>query len=391
MSTKKEITEKMELDFPIKYTDTLNSKMKTSFWKCNDDSHINSALHYYLQIPNNVKPTSLIEKNIAGINYIKEIASYRRIDENPYLEIQVVYEKLNHEINPSDWLKNLLKITKETIIDKRELKGNAGIYLDALSSKIMPNGETVISRTTSQKNYDPSTKTAVIVSVKVSCALKDYPSLAEEIMAIATGWDFINKSKYQLAEDLKIFDEEKTKDLTFYYPVSWGFGKFIASKGNPERFAIFNKNDRNVSKGAINIFIDEDENDEKKLFEKILKRFNNNDVKVNITELKEVFNSNEYIEKQWNSKGKIDQKDSLRDGEISIHVLKIKKALILLEMVGVNKEYDYYESARNTRALQLIIQTLKTSEKVSSPVVTLKEEENSTTKKKKKGFFDFLS
>lgn len=133
MNTKKEITEKKELDFPIKYNDTLNSKMKTSFWKCNDDSYVNSALHYYLQIPNNVKPTSLMEKNIVGIDNIKEIASYRRIDENPYLEIQVVYEKLNHEINPSDWLYNLLNITKETVLHKRELKGNAGVYLDALS------------------------------------------------------------------------------------------------------------------------------------------------------------------------------------------------------------------------------------------------------------------
>ncbi len=151
METKNKIEKKEKLKFPIEYTEKLTSEMKTSFWKCNDDSHINSALHYYIVIPNNVKPTSLMEKNIVGIDTIKEIATYKRIDDKPYLEIQVVYEPLTHEINPSDWLYNLLKITKEKIINKREVKGNAGIYLDALTSKVMTNGEEVISRTTAPK------------------------------------------------------------------------------------------------------------------------------------------------------------------------------------------------------------------------------------------------
>ncbi|AUC76956.1 hypothetical protein [Olleya sp. Bg11-27] len=386
MNTKKEATEKMELDFPVKYNEALNSKMKTSFWKCNDDSHINSALHYYLEIPNNIKPTSLIEKNIKGIDNIKEIASYRRIDENPYVEIQVVYQKLEHEINPSDWLYNLLKITNETIVDKREIVGNAGIYLDVLSSKVLPNSETVISRSTAQKNYDQSTKTLYIVSVKVSCSLKDYPTLSEEIMAISLGWNFINKSKYQLSEDLKIFNEEKAKDLNFYYPVSWKLGKFIANEDNIERFAIFNKNKKGESKGAINIFISENEKDEKTLLDKVIKRFLENGVKVEVSNLESCLNNNDFIEKRWKTTGLINQKESLHNGEITFEILKTKKSLILLEMVGVNEEYDYYESARNKRTLQLISQTLKTSDKISSVEI----EEEKPQKKKKSGFFDFL-
>ncbi len=389
MSTKKETKEKIELDFPVKYNEALNSKMKTSFWKCNDDSHINSALHYYLQIPNNIKPTSLIEKNIKGIDNIKEIASYRRIDENPYAEIQVVYEKIDHEINPSDWLYNLLKITNETIVDKREIVGNAGTYLDVLSSKVLPNSETVISRSTAQKNYDESTKTLSIVSVKVSCSLKDYPKLSEEVMAISLGWNFINKSEYQLSEDLRIFNEEKAKDLNFYYPVSWKLGKFIAKEGALERFAIFNKNKDGESKGAINIFISENEKDEKILVEKVLKRFTENGIKVEISDLELGLNNNDYIEKRWKTSGLINEKESIHNGEITLEVLKTKKSFVLLEMVGVNQEFDYYESARNKRALQLISQTLKTSERVSSVIIESGEDSN-PKKKKKGGFFDFL-
>ena len=186
----------ISLNFPVEFSEELNSKLKTSFWKCNDDSRTDSTLHYYLKIPNNVKPTSLDEKNIRGIDSIKEIASYQRIDKSPYLEVQVIYQPLNHEIDPSEWLYDILKQSNEKIVEKRELKGETGVFLDALSSKEIANGETVISRATALKNYNPDTNSTVIVSVKVSCNIKDYPDLAEEIMAIATGWGFINKSVY---------------------------------------------------------------------------------------------------------------------------------------------------------------------------------------------------
>ncbi len=240
-----------------------------------------------------------------------------------------------------------------------------------------------------QKKYDPSTKTAFIVAIKVSCSTNDYPELAEEIMAISTNWNFINKSEYQLAEDLKIFKDDKVKDLIFYYPSSWQLGKFITNEENLERFAIFNKNDEEESKGAINIFIYKEDKDENILVEKVLKRFIDNGIKVDITKLKEISDvNNDYIEKQWEASGGIEHKGSLHKGEIILKVLKIKKSFILLELVGINKKYNSYESARNKRALELIIQTLTSTS--TQKVMSISEEVNSK-EKKKKGFFDFFS
>lgn len=382
--------ENVTLDFPIKYSDELNAKLKESFWKCNDDSKSDSSLHYYLEIPNNVKPTNLTEKNIPGIDTIKEIASYRRIDDAPYIEVQVVYQPLKHEINPSDWLYNLLDITKETIIDKREIKGDAGIYLDALSIKEFPNGEKVVSRSTAQKNYDPATKTLNIVSVKVSCSLKDYPNLSEEIMAIATGWNFINKSNYQLGEDLKRLDTKKKNNLSFYFPNSWNGGKFIPKDGNPERVAIFNKNDNKETKGAINIFISELKETKEKLYNQITERFTSNDITLNLSELEKnsQFSANNYYNEHWQSIGTIIDKSKNFQGSIRISIVKTVDELILIELVGPNKVQDYYNAARNNRAFDLLLQTLQTSEKITS--FAEDEDINEEKIEGKKGFFNKL-
>lgn len=358
----------ISLNFPIKYSEELNKELKTSFWKCNDDSRSNSTLHYYLEIPNNVKPTNLDERNIRGIDSIKEIASYKKIDETPYLEVQVVYQTLEHEINPSDWLYNLLKITNEEIIQKREIKGNSGVFLDALTSKEYPNGETVISRSTAQKNYDPSTKSAVIVSVKVSCSIKDYPILAEKIMAIATGWNFINKSDYQLAEDLKRYNTEKKNELSFYFPASWEGGKFVPKNNLPDRFAVFNKQNRDKVKGTINIFVSTDQSSKDQLLNEALSRFEKNNIQVDLPELKESENIplNEYYSEKWESFGSINDLNDKFDGDIRITIVKTKDEYLLAELVGPNRNLDYYNSARNNRAFDIVLQTLQTSQKVES-------------------------
>lgn len=381
---------KISLNFPVKYSQELNSKLKTSFWKCNDDSRNNSTLHYYLEIPNNVKPTRLDEKNIRGIDTIKEIASYKRIDESPYLEVQVIYQTLNHEINPSDWLYNLLNITNEKIVEKRELKGKSGVFLDALTSKEFPNGETVISRSTAQKNYDASTNSAVIVSVKVSCNIKDYPELAEEIMAIATGWNFIHKSDYALSENLKRYDTQKKNELSFYFPASWEGGRFAALENEPNRFAIFNKNEKNETKGAINIFVSKEQNNQDQLFEDVINRFKTSTIQIDIAELKQADRDfqNDYYNKTWESVGSIKDPNQNFDGIIKTTVVQTLDEFILIELVGPHKQLDYYNAARNDRAFDLVLQTLQTSHKTEKGLdhsVSTNEEE-----KKDEGFFKKL-
>lgn len=378
----------MDLEFPTKYTEELNTKMKTTYWKCNDDSQPDSVLHYYIKIPNNIKPNSLTEKNIRGSNKIKEVASYQTIDESPYIEIQVVYEKLSHEINPSDWLYALLKNNGETLISKNEIKGNAGIYLDALTSKEYPNGEMVISRSTAQKNYDPSTKTAVIVSVKVSCSVKDYPKLAEEIMAIALGWNFINKSNYQLGEDLKRYDTQKKNELSFYFPSSWKGGKFVPKGNVPDRFAIFNKNENDEIQGAINLFVSKE--NKENLFDVVTKRFSSKDISIDLDELKEtqIISDNDYYDKKWDTEGSINDANNKYNGTIRISIVKTKDEYVLLELVGPNKNQDYFNSARNNRAFDLVLQTLQTSEKIersSENEIAINEKDE-----KDKGFFKRL-
>lgn len=382
MENKKEEKEnnQINLNFPTKYSDELNNELKTSFWKCNDDSHHNSALHYSLIIPNNVKPTSLIEKNIQGVDSIKEIASYRRVDESPYLEVQLVYQKLEHEINPSDWQYNLLKISNEQIVEKREIKGKSGVYLDALTSKEYPNGEVVISRSTAQKNYDPSTKSAVIVSIKVSCSLKDYPELADEIMAIATGWKFLNKPDYQLGEDLKRYDTQKKNDLTFYFPTSWDDGRFD-SKGNvPERFAVFNKNNNGEVDGAINVFVSKDRNKKEDLLDEAIGRYKDHSIVVELPELKEtdIIIHNDYYNRKWESTGSIIDSSSNFTGNIRVAMVKTKDECLLVELVELNKDQDYYSAARNNRAFDLVLQTIQTADKLETGLEDESQSDNTS-------------
>lgn len=377
--------ENIELNFPVEYSDALNKRMKSSFWKCNDDSHINSALHYYLIIPKNIKPTSLIEKNIRGLDSLKEIASYRRIDTQPYMEVQLLCEKIKHEINVSDWLEHLLEIAGEQAIKKRTIKGNTGTYLDVLTSKEFPNGETVIYRTTAQKNYDQSTKTGIMVSLKVSCLLKDYKILSEDMMAIATSWNFINLAYYQLSEDLKIFNQPEV-DLNFYYPMSWKLGKLDSTETIPLRFVIFNKDENGKVKGGINIFITDSKTNENTFSKEILSRFIDNNVTIENPTLKEVIGSekSDYLIKQWELSSFIGEKN---DGRINLLIGETKKELFAVEMVGEMGKNNYYDTARNKRAFELILQTLRTSEQPSAFSV---KNEDKNIGKKKKSFLNFF-
>ena len=350
----------MQLDFPIKSTTSLNEKIKNEYWRCNDNSHVDSALRYYLIIPNNVKPTNLKEENIPGRDNLKQIASYRRIDDAPYLEIQVVYERLEHEINPSDWQENLLDFSDETIIDQRKIKGNAGTYLDALTKKTVRNGNVVISRTLAKKNFDAGNKRCNIVCVKVSCDAKDYPNLAEEMMAITTEWDFINKSDYQLSEDVSLL-HMKSDNLAFYFPNSWKPSRLIVKKGMPERYVLFNKVEENISLGAINIFISNQYDSEIQIFKEVIERFKNKGVTLELEDLQhhKVSNSkdNQFTE-EWRTLGTLSESDSLKN-DITIVIRKLKDKFILFECVGVSKTSNQYNWARNKRALELALQTLQ--------------------------------
>ena len=357
----------MELEFPLEVSDAQLAKMKSSYWKCIADTDRDSSLHHFLLIPNDVKPTSIEEKNIPGADRVKENSYYQRATGRPYFEVQVVFEPLKYEISPSDWQAHFLEKCGEGIIEQRIINGNSGTHLDALTKKKMPNGETVISRTTSQKNYDPTTKTAKIVCVKVSCNQDDYPELAQDFLSIATEWNFINRSDFQMAEDLMRYDTEQENKLSFYFPASWSASKFFP-KDSIGRYAIYNYGLNKEVQGAVNIFTS-GEMSQDQLYQRAIGRYEKEGMVVDLPTLEEtkILPVNEYCSSsKLSSVGVVSHEEQGFKGRIEVTIIRTQHERVLIEMVGPNQQDDFLNAARNKRAVDLVIHTLRTSEKMKS-------------------------
>lgn len=174
------VESKQHIPFPLEAKFT-KEYLQASFWKCNYSS-AGEALAYWVILPNQVKPTKVEPAEVKALN-LTNIGQYTTIDKSPYIEVEVAYETVKENIQPADWLLGKLKLMNENVLNQNPVKTASGEqYLDALSSKTLTNGVTVISRSSvlkSGSNY---------FVIRASSSEKDYAALAETIQHISTNW-----------------------------------------------------------------------------------------------------------------------------------------------------------------------------------------------------------
>lgn len=181
---KQHVETTQNIPFPLE-TKFTNEYLKASFWKCNYSS-AGEPLAYWVILPNQVKPTKLEPVQIEKLN-LTNIGQYTTIDKSAYIEVEVAYETLKTEVQPSDWLLGKLKLMKETVLNQNLVKAaNGEQYLDVLTRNTLANGETLISRSSVLKSG------ANYFVIRVSSSRKDYADLAETMQHISTNWGLKN-------------------------------------------------------------------------------------------------------------------------------------------------------------------------------------------------------
>ena len=105
----------------------------------------------------------------------------------------------------------------------RKINGTStGTYADILTEKTINKDESVISRFTVLKDYDPDFSGANYFMAKASCFKEDYQGRMLDMLQITNNWDLINKTNWNMAENLQPFSFNlKQHNFTFYFPTSW--------------------------------------------------------------------------------------------------------------------------------------------------------------------------
>jgi len=185
--------------FPIQQSYSKEEQIKR-YWKCNYTT-VESQLAYWILLPKDVKPVQIEKQPIEGLD-INNIGQYVSIDKTcPMLEVSVYYEHCWYEMNSADWLAKKLHLMGENILHYRKINGiSTGTYADILTTKIINNDKSIISRFTVLKDYDPNLSGANYFMVKASCFEEDYQKRMFDILQITNNWDLINKTNWNMAE-----------------------------------------------------------------------------------------------------------------------------------------------------------------------------------------------
>lgn len=167
--------------------------------KCNYTT-VESELAYWILLPKDVKPVQIEKQPIEGLD-INNIGQYVSIDKTcPLLEVSVYYEHCWYEMNSADWLAKKLNLMGESILHYRKINGTStGTYADILTEKTINKDESVISRFTVLKDYDPDFSGANYFMVKASCFKEDYQERMFDMLQITNNWDLINKTNWNMA------------------------------------------------------------------------------------------------------------------------------------------------------------------------------------------------
>ena len=241
--------------FPIQQSYSKEEQIKR-YWKCNYTT-VESQLAYWILLPKDVKPVQIEKQPIEGLD-INNIGQYVSIDKTcPMLEVSVYYEHCWYEMNSADWLAKKLHLMGENILHYRKINGTS-TYADILTTKIINNDKSIISRFTVLKDYDPNLSGANYFMVKASCFEEDYQKRMFDILQITNNWDLINKTNWNMAENLQPFSFNlKQHNFTFYFPTSWKMFKDSNHDNlpaQPIRFLLKHE-DEGKNIGIVNIYL----------------------------------------------------------------------------------------------------------------------------------------
>lgn len=330
--------------------------LKENFWKCLYTS-AEEQLHYWIILPNSLKPTSLHKKEIKGLD-LTIIGEYTRIDDSPYLEVSVGYEFCKYEMNTSDWLLKKLYIMGEQILNYRVIEGKTtGEYLDVLTYKKMPSGDEVISRFTCLKDFDKERNGANHFCMKASCLKKDYDNLALNIFQIVSNWDLTNKSDWQMAEVLVPFDFDFTEKVLFYYPASWQGGFDKTSNEDCVRVVLTHTIDEE-NKGIINLFMYPENlfTSANQVQKNALRNiYNLEGVSLDISEMVKIETANPFIKSLFQMEGEIDYSLENFSANIRVYVIQTNSGWYCINLVGPKPNLQNYFWEVNKRTLEIII------------------------------------
>ena len=197
-------------------------EQRQRYWKCKYTVGA-QQLHYWLLLPNDVKPVNLVETTIEGLSMYC-IGEYASVDEDkPRMEVAVCYEHCKYEMNAADWLVKKLDMMGEEVVKYKKVYGKStGAYADVLTVKAV-DGRNVISRFTVLKDYDSYLGGGNYMMVKAACFEDDYEKRALDMLQVTHNWDLMNKTDWNMAENLQLFEGKEgfSRKIKFYHPVSW--------------------------------------------------------------------------------------------------------------------------------------------------------------------------
>lgn len=347
--------------FPLKQTYT-QDEQKARYWKCNYTAS-ELQLQYWLILPNDVKPTKIDEVKISDLG-IKIIGKYSCVDKKlPYIEVNVAYEHIQYEINAADWLVKKLIMMGEQIIDYKKIYGRStGTYVDVLTLKEMQDKTNVISRFTVRKDYDYKFAGANYMFVKVSCAEKDYESRALDLYQISNNWNFINLTKWNMAENLQSFKiQYHHNNIEFYYPISWELfmdSTEMNEKNIPHFILRHNEQDKNM--GVINLFLypnysakTADEVYTKSIDRILCLKGLKHEIESKKIDKDEIRNPK--IKELWYVQGTIDYDKENLHASLMIYIMKIDCGWFYLESISSKPNLQNYNWESSKRCLELIV------------------------------------
>ncbi|KAA5920586.1 MULTISPECIES: hypothetical protein [Pantoea] len=341
--------------FPVvsNYTD---EEARSNYWKCQYTSADKKMLHYWVVLPNRLKPAELKLQNIAEVGLIN-IGRYSTNDNLPYMEVWAAYERCQWEMNPSDWLFNKLELMGEKIINKRLIVNPAGngVFADVLTLKTHSSGDEVVSRYTVQKDYNPEESGGNYFLIKAACASRDYPLLANDIYFTVVNWDLMHRSNLAFAELLQTVSLSDNNSSGFKIPESWQV------KPLSETRLVIEHTLNGLNSGVINLCFYSQEMlfTEQDVFSVSIKRFHDHQPAVKLTTdtLKTIPNEfNAFFgETLATCAGEIVSTEEKIRAFYQCYVFSVGQLWCYAELVGKHRNHKSYSYEANKRCLEIIL------------------------------------
>ncbi len=347
-----------EFSFPLEMT-YKSEEIREKFWKCLYTSTGQEMFHYWVLLPQAVKPAEVKPVHFPEVG-LTNIGRYITEDTSPYMEVWAAYERCQWEMNPSDWLENKLSLMGEKILHQRLINhpSGSGKFADVLTIKTLASGDEVVSRYTVQKDYNPVDGGGNYFLIKASCAAAIYNSLANDIHFIAINWDLQHRSNMMLAELLKTVSLSSKNSSGFKVPDSWQVN-VIADN----RLVIEHTFD-GVNYGVINLcfYSQEKYKTAEEVFQLSTSRFHQHDNAVSLTAsaMETVQNdiNSAFTGDVYTCTGEIVSAADKVRAFYQMYIVNVEGLWCYAESVGKHRNHqDYYHEA-NKRCLEIILSTL---------------------------------